>query len=156
MKKAEAPLQITRIEDIQAIAGERIEEFAGWTDEQPFVAKVRRVSLLDMITQPGKIPNNLMGTVFDLYQKSSLKGKDNSIIAETMKLIVKECLIEPSVEQLDAASIQLTDLQITQIYLYAMQGVDALRPFRKEQSVLPSMQNGSDVAAAAQRVAESL
>lgn len=155
MYKTDKP--ITRIEDIQEDAGEKIVELSGWSADKPFVAKLCRVSLMEMAST-GKIPNQLTGAVLELYKTGKLDKASTNLkyLAETMLLIAEQCLVEPSMQQLRDANVKLTDLQLTQIYSFGTQGVNALVPFREKQSVLPDGPDSQSVAAAAQRVAENL
>jgi len=153
MKQADG-LQISRIEDILEDAGEKVVELPGWSSAKPFVAKLRRVSLLDKMRE-GKIPNHLVGAVMELYQTATVKSSGNmKVLAETMLYIAGLALVEPTMQALTEAGIELTDLQVTKIYTFAMQGVDALRPFRPVKGVLEGGGNRPDVADAAKRVAE--
>lgn len=152
MKKAEGP--ITNLDEVLKDSGEQTVELAGWVRAKPFVARLRRVSLLGMIAA-GKVPNHLMSAVLELYQKNRLEsGSQNvKVLGETMMAIARACLVEPTLEQITEKGIELTDLQLTQIYSFATQGVDALRPFREEQNVSAPGQDGENVHAAAQRLA---
>jgi hypothetical protein len=150
-------LVISRVEDIVQDAGEKVVPLPGWAKDKPFVARLRRVSLLDMM-RGGKVPNHLIGAVTELYQTGSINGKadkgDNmKSVAETMLLVAGASLVSPTLQELQEAGVQLTDYQVTQIYIFAMQGVDAMRPFRKKQKVLASGDNGENVVEAAKRVA---
>lgn len=155
MKKAEGP--ITNLDDVLKDSGEQTVELAGWSKGKPFVARLRRASLLHLAAI-GKVPNHLIGAVLELYANGNVKGDSPNAksLGETMELIAGACLVEPTLEQIKDKGIELTDLQLTQIYSFAMQGVDVLRPFREKQSVPADGQDGEDVAAAAQRLARDM
>jgi len=150
MKTTDQP--VSRVEDIMADAGEQTLELPGWAEGKPFIARRRRASLLDM-ARSGKVPNHLMGAVMELYQKGNVSQSNMKVVGETMLCIAEQALVSPTLAELTEARIELTDRQATEIYIFAMQGVDALRPFRKKQSVLAGSTDRSNVASAAQQLA---
>lgn len=127
-------------------------ELPGFGDGKPWYARLRRVSLLGL-ARAGRIPNGLMAAVTELYQTGICKTADLTVAAEVMLLMAGEALAEPTLKQLTEAGVQLTDEQLTAIYLYAQRGVEALRPFRQRAAVSGALPNGADVRAAAKRLA---
>ena len=144
--------KITSIEELQKQSGPRVEELPGWTPEVPWRVKLRRVSLLGMARQ-GKIPNALMSAVTELYQKGAANLSTLLPAAETMEIMAKESLAEPTWEQLQEAGVSLTDEQLTAIYLYAQRGAAALAPFRADARVPKPVPDRPDVRAAAKYAA---
>ncbi len=139
--------------DAKARTEIQLVELPGFGDGKPWYAKLRRVSLLGL-AKAGKIPNPLMATVTELYQTGVCKSSDLALAADVMLMMAGEALVQPTMEELEASSVPLTDEQLTAIYLYAQRGVDALRPFRRQAAVSRAVPNGADVSPAAKPDAE--
>ena len=139
--------------DAKARTETQLVELPGFGDGKPWYARLRRVSLLGL-AKAGKIPNPLMATVTELYQTGVCKSSDLALAADVMLMMAGEALVQPTMEELEAACVPLTDEQLTAIYLYAQRGVDALRPFRRKAAVPHAVQNGADVSPAAKPGAE--
>ena len=135
--------------DAQARTEAREVELPGFGDGKPWTARLKRLSLLGL-ARGGKIPNELLGAVTELYQHGTVRNPDLRLAAETMYLIAGEALAEPTLAELEAAGVPLTDEQLAAIYLYAQRGVEALRPFRKERAVGANGADGAAVRDAAQ------
>ena len=99
-------------------------ELPGFGDGKPWKPKLKRLSLLGL-ARNGKIPNELLSAVTELYQYGTVKTPDLKLAAETMYLIAGEALAEPTLTQLEEAGVPLTDEQLAAIYLYARRGVEA-------------------------------
>ena len=93
-------------------------ELPGFGDGKPWKPKLKRLSLLGL-ARSGKIPNELLSAVTELYQYGTVKTPDLKLAAETMYLIAGEALAEPTLAQLEEAGVPLTDEQLAAIYLYA-------------------------------------
>lgn len=93
-------------------------ELPGFGDGKPWKPKLKRLSLLGL-ARSGKIPNELLSAVTELYQYGTVKTPDLKLAAETMYLIAGEALAEPTLTQLEEAGVPLTDEQLAAIYLYA-------------------------------------
>lgn len=119
------------ITDISKIVGAQTQEVTlpGW-DAEPFVAELRRPSLLKMAAT-GRIPNELMSAAQKLFNE----GYDHKSALDTtgtlLMQIAEAALVSPSMAELNAAGIELTDLQLVSIYNFAQTGVRALEPFRE-------------------------
>lgn len=145
-------MEITSMDAIRAAAGEQIVELPGFGDGQPFCAKLRRLSLLSL-AKAGKIPNELMTAVSELYTNGKISNPNLKTTGETMLFIAEQCLVEPTVQQLQDAGVELTDMQLTAIYMYSREGVAGLRPFRTKPIVPAAVPHGENVELAAQRIA---
>lgn len=105
-------------------------ELSGWTEDAPFVARLRRASLSGMI-KAGKIDNPLMAAAQRLYEGP--KSRVNVPFEELIKmqhLVVSDALVEPSEAVLKEAGLELTEQQVNEIYNYAIGGAKALERFR--------------------------
>lgn len=123
-------LKVTSIAALSEIGKGVPVELSGWTEETPFVARLRRASLSGMI-KAGKIDNPLMAAAQRLYE--GLKSRVNVPFEELIKmqrLVVSDALVEPSEAVLKEAGLELTEQQVNEIYNYAIGGAKALERFR--------------------------
>jgi superfamily I DNA/RNA helicase len=126
-KDLEKKLKITSNDELQKIRenfkGE-IVELPNFDSGKPFVAKLKRVALLDLVCNE-ILPNALLGAVQEIYE-----GKQKTDIkkySETLNIIARLSLIEPNYENIKDI---LTDAQKVAILAYATNGVSGLLPFR--------------------------
>ena len=151
MASTKKDTHITNLAALEKAANGEIVTLPGWTEEQPFEARLKRASLTGMI-RAGKIPNPLMAAQ-KLYEGLN-KSRANATFEETakvMRLVVEEALAEPTMEQLKAAGLDLTEEQADQIYLYAIKGAKVLEAFRSQSANRQPDPSGDDVQAAPQQ-----
>lgn len=142
-------LEVTSIEAIKAQAGERVVRLPGFAPDETFCARLRRLSLLEL-AETGSIPNALMGAVGELYDKG-LQGKVSlADTAKAYRLIAEKSLVEPTAGALREAGVTLTDAQLLAIYVYSVGGVETMRSFRQEPSVLQPVPERKSVRRAPQ------
>ncbi len=101
---------------------------------QPFIARVRRPSLLIMAKE-GKIPNSLLSTAGELFAEGgkSLSSGDENMLTDmygVCEVLARATLISPTYEEILSAGMNLTDEQMLAIFNYTQNGVKALEPFR--------------------------
>lgn len=118
------------ITEVLKKAGPQEVQISGW-DEKEITVKLRKPSLTEMIAGD-YVPNPLLSTVSKLFRANP---KELAEISETeaakgMHCIASRALVEPSMEQLQAAGVSLTDDQYEQIYAYVLGGAAALERFR--------------------------
>lgn len=127
--------QITSLEQLKQYANGNIVRLPDFAEGQPFVAKLKRPSILGMAKQ-GKIPNSLLVKTNELFvQSGSLDTEENSMMQEiydVIDLIASETFVEPTYEEIKSTGIELTDEQMMFIFNYSQQGVKALESFRTE------------------------
>lgn len=127
--------KITSIEELKEIAKGEIIELPGWTEEKPFVCRVKKVSILNLASE-GKIPNTLLSEAEKVYSKGGgKKGSNNQDITELLKLmelVAAEVLLEPTLEDIKESGLRLTDDQLNLIFDYSQKGVGALKKFREK------------------------
>ena len=124
--------KITSIADIKKYAHGSIVQLPSFDGEHPFIARVKRPSLLVMV-KTGKIPNSLINQATQLFQKGAGSlGKDNTIsdMYDIMETICDAALVSPSYSEIKEAGLNLTDEQMMAIFSYTQQGVKALEQFR--------------------------
>lgn len=126
-------LKAITIEELKKVKTQiiQISDFSG---EGTFNVEVRRPSLLTLATS-GNIPNELIGDVNDLFfGKKEEKDIEMSKLKEIYDGIVKATLVSPSFEELVENDIQLTEVQIGELYKYVVGGVKELKYFREIQN----------------------
>lgn len=133
-KEPEKPLEVTNIIDIQNYAKGSLVQLPDFGPGQPFVARLRRPSLLVM-TKSGKIPNTLIEQATNLFAKGaeSMTGANKNTLGEMcdiIDVIVEAALIEPTIKQIHDVGMELTDEQKMAIFSYSQSGVKALEQFR--------------------------
>lgn len=127
---------ITSASDLQSYAAGTVVRFPDFTEGQPFVARVRRPSLL-VLAKSGKIPNTLLSAAGELFAKGGggLDTDNDKMLSDMydiMHIICEAALIQPSMAEIEGAGIQLSDDQMMAIFNYSQAGVKALESFRKE------------------------
>lgn len=135
MAKTTKTEQVTSLEQLKQYANGNIVRLPDFAEGQPFVAKLKRPSILGMAKQ-GKIPNSLLVKTNELFvQSGSLDTEENSMMQEiydVIDLIADETFVEPTYKEIKSTGIELTDEQMMFIFNYSQQGVKALESFRTE------------------------
>ena len=129
-------MNVTSLMDLQSYAAGTVVRFPDFAEGQPFVARVRRPSML-VLAKQGKIPNSLLGTAGELFAKggAGIDSDNQNMLGdmyEIMNIIATAALVEPSMEQIKSCGLELSDDQMMAIFNYAQVGVKALDSFRKE------------------------
>lgn len=92
--------------------------------------RVQRPRIISMAAQ-GKIPNPLMGIATELIKKGvnieDAKLKESS---QMFELYCRVCMVEPTFEEMKD---YITDDQMVKIFQYAIGGLNAVEPFRKDK-----------------------
>lgn len=126
-------MSATPIEMILAQAPIQPEELTlpGWKPGAEITVRVRRPSLYAMLAANAALNPLIpeLNKLFVAHDRSSVKNPSNAY-AKALIAIAKECLVEPTYESLAEAGIQLTDDQLTDLMLYATEGVEWLCTFR--------------------------
>ena len=127
--------QVTSLEQLKQYADGNIVRLPDFAEGQPFIAKLKRPSILGMAKQ-GRIPNSLLVKTNELFvQSGSLDTEENSMMQEiydVIDLIASETFVEPTYDEIKSTGIELTDEQMMFIFNYSQQGVKALESFRTE------------------------
>lgn len=124
-------------------------ELPGFTAGETISVRLRRPSLM-LLAAEGKIPNTLLASVEDLFEKGDKNTVSFKERAEIFRIVAMASLVSPSWEELQNAGVNLTDLQLLYIYNFSQTGVDTLRRFREKQRTEKLSGHGKDVSAAAQ------
>jgi hypothetical protein len=135
MARAAKTEQVTSLEQLKQYVNGNIVRLPDFAEGQPFVAKLKRPSILGMAKR-GRIPNSLLVKTNELFvQSGSLDTEENSMMQEiydVIDLIASETFVEPTYEEIKSTGIELTDEQMMFIFNYSQQGVKALESFRTE------------------------
>lgn len=132
----EKELKVTSISELIKYKDGQIVELPPFAEGQPFVARLRRPSLMGLV-KAGKIPNSLMKQATALFAKGnqSLSGMNANTLSDMLDIIdiiVDEAMIEPKYSELKENGIRLGDDQLLAIFTYTQQGVDYLKQFRTQ------------------------
>lgn len=129
-------MNITNLNDLQAYASGVVVRFPDFAEGQPFVARVRRPSML-VLAKQGKIPNSLLTAAGELFAKGgggmdSDNDKMLSDMYDIMHIICEASLVQPTLKEIESVGLALSDDQMMAIFNYSQAGVKALESFRKE------------------------
>lgn len=126
-------LPITSVTDLQKYKQGAVVRFPDFADGQPFVARVKRPSMMVLVKQ-GKIPNKLLVTANELFTSGGLKDiEDEALLGQMFDIIdviVEATLLEPTYKEIKELEIDLTDEQLIAMFNYTQEGVNALQQFR--------------------------
>lgn len=130
-------MTITSLSDLHSYSNGTIVRFPDFAEGQPFVARVKRPSML-MLAKMGKIPNALLNSATQLFTKGgsgmdTKNGKTLSDIYDICEVIVKASLVQPTYDEIIDSGMTLSDDQVMAIFNYTQSGVKALENFRSEQ-----------------------
>ena len=130
-------LKITSFEELQAYAQGDIVELPPFSQNRPFVAKLTRPSMMELVKN-GKIPNSLLKSANELFSSGIVGAFDEnkedalSQLFEVIDVICEASFVEPTYQQIKDSGIKLTDEQLMFIFNYSQAGVKALESFRSE------------------------
>ena len=127
-------LPITSLESLQEYARGAIVQLPPFSEDQPFVARLRRPSMM-ALAKSGKIPNSLLNTANSLFMGKGMDSNNEGALKEVLSIVDILCdaaFVEPTYSQLKEAGVELTDEQYMAVFNYTQQGVKALEPFREK------------------------
>ena len=142
-KTAVSALKPTSLEDLVKASQGVIVELPPFVEGQPFVAKLRRPSMLALV-KSGKIPNSLLSTANKLFADGSLDEDDPQALSSLFSVLdalCEACFVEPSYADMKEHGVELTDEQLMFIFNYTQRGVAALDSFRSELKHIESAAN---------------
>ncbi|MCM0648631.1 esterase [Clostridium swellfunianum] len=139
-------MNITSIDELKNIAKGQIVELPGFGDGKPFVCRVKRASLLGLAVN-GAIPNPLLSAANQIFFGKSSNKQEVSLkeTGEIFEIVAKDCLVEPSYEQIKEAGLTLTDDQVVTLFNYSQEGLKALEHFRTEQGNTEDNKNLTEI-----------
>ena len=130
-------LKITSIEELKNIEKGEVVELPPFVGEIPFVARLKRPSMLALV-KSGKIPNSLLTQANKLFvggvEGVASRGMENEEMLDELfdilDVICEAAFVEPSFKDLRDNGIELTDEQYMAVFTYTQQGVKSLESFR--------------------------
>lgn len=133
-------LKITSFDELVAVSKGEVVELPPFSKNQPFVARLKRPSILEMV-KSGKIPNELLVEANNLFAKgpgvvATEKATDPNMMSDMVAILEKLCeasFVEPTYRQIKEAGVSLTDDQMMFIFSYSQSGVKALKSFREKR-----------------------
>ena len=127
---------LTSATDLQKYAAGVVVRLPDFAEGQPFVARIRRPSML-VLAKTGRIPNTLLTAAGELFAKGGggLDADNEKMLSDMydiMSIICESALIQPSMKEIKEIGLELSDEQMMAIFNYSQTGVKALETFRKE------------------------
>lgn len=127
-------MSTTSVFDLQSYAKGTLVRFPDFAEGQPFVARVRRPSML-VLAKSGKIPNTLLNSANELFSKGGggMDRDNENMLADIYsicEIICESALKEPTYQQIKDAGLELSDDQLMAIFNYTQTGAKALESFR--------------------------
>ena len=127
-------LSVTSLRELETYKDGKIIELPPFAEGQPFVAKIKRPSMLALVKE-GKIPNSLLTSANSIFQNGvgSYDSEDKEALKELFDVIDIICdasLVEPTLQDIKDIGLSLTDEQMMFLFSYTQNGVKALDSFR--------------------------
>lgn len=129
-------LKVTSFEELKEYAKGHIVELPPFADDQPFVAMLKRPSMIDMVSS-GVLPNSLLSMATSMFMKGANSVEDDDFeslksLGEVLEYICENSFIQPTYKQIKESGVELTDDQKMFMFNYCQVGVKALESFRSE------------------------
>lgn len=125
--------KVTSLDELKDFALGEVVELPPFVEGKKFFARVRKPSMLALIKQK-QIPNSLLSAAEELFFGKNEKVADIDMdmekLSEVMCIMAHSALIEPSVKDLESLNLELTDMQIIDLFNYTQEGVKGLESFR--------------------------
>ncbi len=115
-------MEATNIFNLKKNIDGELVALSSFSDGVPFVARLRRPSLLQLAAC-GEIPNVLLGACEKLVGGGSLGKVSFKETAELVILMAELALVSPTFSELKENGISLTDMQLIEIFNYTQSGV---------------------------------
>ena len=131
-------LAVTNLSTLGMYAQGAIVELPPFAENQPFVVRLKRPSMMGMI-KSGHVPNELLKAATELFSGGTQKSQsaEDSIdqfqqMIDMLEIVCEESFVEPTYKEIKDAGLDLTDEQKMFVFSYAQNGVKALINFRQE------------------------
>lgn len=130
-------LNVTNIVELKKYSEGSTVELPSFGEGQPFIAKLRRPSLLSLVKQ-GKIPNSLLESANNLFEggvAGAMSVADENTMSNIFSVLDAICeasFVEPTYKEITDNGIELTDEQLMFVFGYAQNGVRQLESFREQ------------------------
>ncbi|MEG2246306.1 MAG: hypothetical protein RSC84_02555 [Peptostreptococcaceae bacterium] len=145
-------MKITSLQELKQISEGEVLEFPGFVDDKPFVARVRRFSLMGLATS-GKIPNPLImhaQRIFDnadmaMKGEKKLTKKENKEIKELENALLHEALVEPTYQEILDLNMDLSPIQKALIIEASQGETSRLNHFRNISTNIENIKSGKGI-----------
>lgn len=129
-------LKITSLAELKKYSKGQVVELPPFADGQPFVARIRRPALMDLV-RTGRIPNALLSSANTLFSEGTLGFdiEDEDMLSQmfgVIDIICESSFVEPTYQEIKDSGVKLTDEQLMFIFNYSQNGLKNLESFRKE------------------------
>lgn len=136
-------VKVTSIEDLREYNKGSIVTLPPFSGTQPFVARIRRPSLLKLVRNQ-VIPNKLMDAALELFYPDENENKEKNMSKqekldemekseEILRIVAKESLVSPTYDEIIECGMDLTYPQLVEIYNFTQTGINDLYPFRTDK-----------------------
>lgn len=139
--------KITSLDQLKQYAAGQVIELPAFSEDQPFVARIKRPSML-ALAKANKIPNSLLLTANNLFAGAGVDKKKPEALKDVfsvLDVICEACFVEPTYQELREAGVELTDEQYMFLFNYTQRGVRALDNFRPKPQNYQSDKTGEEV-----------
>ena len=134
-------MQVTSLEQLQAIKQTEIIELPPFEDGTKLNVEVKKPNMMQLIAA-GKIPNTLLSSAMEMFngkagekmQKAADNAGDLKDLVGMMNVIAEASLVNPTYKQIKELGIDLTDNQLMGLLMYSQGGLKALENFRNQQT----------------------
>ena len=134
-------MQVTSLEQLQAIKQTEIIELPSFEDGTKLNVEVKKPNMMQLIAA-GKIPNTLLNSAMEMFngkagekmQKAADNAGDLKDLVGMMNVIAEASLVNPTYKQIKGLGIDLTDNQLMGLLMYSQGGLKALENFRNQQT----------------------
>lgn len=139
--------KITSLDQLRQYAAGQIIELPAFSEDQPFVARIKRPSML-ALAKANKIPNSLLLTANNLFAGAGVDKKKPEALKDVfsvLDVICEACFVEPTYAELKEANVELTDEQYMFLFNYTQRGIKALDTFRSKSQNYQPDKTGEEV-----------
>ena len=134
-------MQVTSLEQLQAIKQTEIIELPSFEDGTKLNVEVKKPNMMQLIAA-GKIPNTLLNSAMEMFngkagekmQKAADNAGDLKDLVGMMNVIAEASLVNPTYKQIKELGIDLTDNQLMGLLMYSQGCLKALENFRNQQT----------------------
>ena len=134
-------MNITSLDQLQAIKQTEVIELPAFEDGTPLNVEVKKPNMMQLIAA-GKIPNTLLSSAMELFngragekmQKAADNAGDLKDLVGLMNVIAEASLIKPTYKEIKKIGVELTDNQLMGLLMYSQGGIKALENFRNQQA----------------------
>lgn len=134
MQQHQPTTNVTSMTDLKRYAAGQVVELPPFADGMPFIARLRRPSML-FLAKTGQIPNTLLSKAGQLFNGggAGFDADDTNMLSDVydiVMVVINAALVSPTIDEIHEAGLELADDQIMAIFNYTQGGIKALESFR--------------------------